>query len=134
MTFIATLVISATKITPVGSFSDLSSWRISPVVEALIPTARRRQHLTVEAITSALFTEEALALALAATLALALSLALAAAVAAAVAAGARVAAALVAVSAPAAPQMRDAQGNPGPCPILFQCPNWSLVHRRNWHL
>ena len=28
-----------------GSFSDLSSWRISPVVEALIPTARRRQHL-----------------------------------------------------------------------------------------
>ena len=29
-----------------GSFSDLSSWRISPVVEALIPTARRRQHLT----------------------------------------------------------------------------------------
>ena len=28
-----------------GSFSDLSSWRISPVVEALIPAARRRQHL-----------------------------------------------------------------------------------------
>ena len=28
-----------------GSFSDLSSWRISPIVEALIPTARRRQHL-----------------------------------------------------------------------------------------
>ena len=45
MTFIATLVISATKFTLVGSFSDLSSWRISPVVEALIPTARRRQHL-----------------------------------------------------------------------------------------
>ena len=31
-----------------GSFSDLSSWRISPVVEALIPTARRRQHLLLE--------------------------------------------------------------------------------------
>ena len=45
VTFIATLVISATKFTLVGSFSDLSSWRISPVVEALIPTARRRQHL-----------------------------------------------------------------------------------------
>ena len=45
MTFIVTLVISATKFTLVGSFSDLSSWRISPVVEALIPTARRRQHL-----------------------------------------------------------------------------------------
>ena len=46
MTFLATLVISATKFTLVGSFSDLSSWRIPPVVEALcIPTARRRQHL-----------------------------------------------------------------------------------------
>ena len=73
-------------------------------------------------------------MALAATLALALSLALAAAVAAAVAAGARVAAALVAVSAPAAPQMRDTQGNPGPRPILLHCPNLLLVHLRNWHL
>ena len=75
---------------------------------------------------TALFTEEALALAL--------SLALAAAVAAAAAAGARVAAALAAVSAPEAPQMGDCQGNPGSRSILLQCTNWSLVHRRNSHL
>ena len=46
---------------------------------------------------------------------------------AAVAAGKRVAAALVEVSAPAAPQMRDTQGNPGPRPILLHCPNWPLA-------
>ena len=38
-----------------------------------------------------------------------------------------VAAALVAILAPAAPQMRDTQGNPGPRPILLHCPNWPLA-------
>ena len=45
MTFITTQVISATKFTLIGPYSVLSSWRTSPVAEALIPTARRQQLL-----------------------------------------------------------------------------------------